>query len=216
MWRIAVQGLSCIVGNETNNEKKDQVMSSSRISRRAMTIGIAAIPACLGLAAQASGEPKKAMAAAPSGAHGLSHTAEVIHQEISINARRERVYKALTDTEQFRRVMLLGQAKELVTAPGAPPASISPTVGGTFTLFGGIITGQQLVLKPHESIVQAWHDSAWKSNEFSIASFALLEDGQRTKLMFDHRGFPDGAGPHLAPGWYLNYWDPLAKFLADA
>ncbi|SRR5258708_26530569 len=191
-------------------------MNSSRISRRTLTIGIAAIPACLGLAAEASGEAKKTMALAPTGGHGLSHTAEAIHQEISINARRERVYKALTDTEQFRQVMLLGPAKEFVTVPGAPPASISPTVGGAFTLFGGIITGLQLVLKPNESIMQAWHDGAWKANESSIASFVLLEDGQRTKLMFDHRGFPDGNGAHLAPGWYLNYWDPLAKFLAAA
>jgi activator of HSP90 ATPase len=181
-----------------------------------MTIGIAAVPACFGLAAQASGEPNKKNAGAPSGAHGLLHTAEAIHQEISIDAPRERVYRALTDTEQFRQVMLLGPAKQLVAAPGAPPASISQTVGGTFTLFAGIITGQQLVLHPNQSIVQAWHDSAWKANEFSIASFVLLEDGQRTKLMFDHRGFPDGAGAHLAPGWYLNYWDPLAKFLAAA
>jgi activator of HSP90 ATPase len=189
-------------------------MQSNRISRRAMTIGIATIPACLGLAAQASAEPKKTIIAAPVGGHGLSHTAESIQQEVFINARRERVYKALTDTQQFRQVMLLGPAKELVTAAGAPPASISSTVGGTFTLFGGVICGQQLLLKPNESIVQAWHDSAWKANEFSIASFVLLEDGQRTKLVFDHRGFPDGAGAHLAPGWYLNYWDPLAKFLA--
>jgi activator of HSP90 ATPase len=189
-------------------------MYSSRISRRSLAIGIAAIPACL--AARAAGESKKTAAAAPSGKHGLSHTAESIHQEISINARRERVYRALTDTEQFRQVMLLGPAKGAVTAPGAPPASISPTVGGTFTLFGGIITGLQLVLNSNQSIVQAWHDSAWKAHEFSIASFVLLEDGEKTKLMFDHRGFPDGDGAHLAPGWYLNYWDPLAKFLAAA
>jgi activator of HSP90 ATPase len=191
-------------------------MISNHISRRAMTIGIAAVPACLGLAARASGQSKSATAAAPSAGHGLSRTAEAIHQEVSINARRDRVYRALTETEQFRQVMLLGPAKQLVTAPGAPPASISQTVGGAFTLFGGIITGQQLALRSNESIVQAWHDSGWKSDEFSLASFVLLEDGQRTKLMFDHRGFPDGAGAHLAPGWYLNYWDPLAKFLAAA
>ena len=191
-------------------------MNSTMISRRTLTVGIAAIPACLGLAAQASGETKETMAPAPSGAHGLSHAAEAIHQEIFINARRERVYKALTDTDQFRQVMLLGPAKQFVIAPGAPPASISGIEGGAFTLFGGIITGQQLVLKPNELIVQAWHDRAWKAGESSIASFTLLEDGQKTKLMFDHRGFPDGAGAHLAPGWYLNYWDPLGKFLAAA
>ena len=191
-------------------------MYPSRISRRSLTIGIAAIPAGLGLAARASGESKKTAAAAPPGARGLSHSAESIHQEISFNARRERVYRALTDTEQFRQVMLLGPAKGAVTAPGAPPASISPTVGGTFTLFGGIITGLQLVLNPNQSIVQAWHDSAWKPHEFSIASFVLLEDGEKTKLVFDHRGFPNGDGAHLAPGWYLNYWDPLVKFLAAA
>jgi activator of HSP90 ATPase len=189
-------------------------MNSSRISRRSMSIGIAAIPACFGLTARA--EPKKTTAAAPSVAHGLSHTAEAIHQEISIDAPRERVYRALTDTEQFHQVMLLGPAKALLAAPGAPPASISQVIGGAFTLFGGIITGLQLVLQANQSIVQAWHDSAWQPNDFSIARFVLLEDGARTKLIFDHRGFPDGAGPHLAAGWYLNYWDPLAKFLAGS
>jgi hypothetical protein len=31
--------------------------------------------------------------------------------------------------------------------------------------------------------------------------------------VFDHMGFPKGAGKELASGWQEHYWDPLVKFL---
>ncbi len=87
-------------------------------------------------------------------------------------------------------------------------------MGGAFTLFGGYITGVQIELARDERIVQAWHEKAWGAGEFSIARFQLRDEGAGTRLVFDHRGFPQGAGPHLAVGWYGNYWDPLKAFLA--
>jgi Activator of Hsp90 ATPase homolog 1-like protein len=55
--------------------------------------------------------------------------------------------------------------------------------------------------------------ASWKPGDYSIARFALADDGPGTKLVFDHRGFPEGAGAHLAEGWHMNYWEPLAKYL---
>jgi hypothetical protein len=50
--------------------------------------------------------------------------------------------------------------------------------------------------------------------QYSIAAFSLTAEGANTKLSFEHRGFPDGTGPSLAKGWYVHYWEPLAKCLA--
>ena len=41
---------------------------------------------------------------------GLSHGAESIHQEVVFHAKRKRVYEALTDAQQFDKVMRLGEA----------------------------------------------------------------------------------------------------------
>jgi hypothetical protein len=35
-----------------------------------------------------------------------------------------------------------------------------------------------------------------------------------TKLILDHKGFPEGDFAHLDPGWHMQYWEPLAKYLA--
>ena len=47
----------------------------------------------------------------------------------------------------------------------------------------------------------------------SLATFELKAQGSETKLVFDHKGFPSGEAAHLAEGWRINYWEPLAKFL---
>jgi hypothetical protein len=41
----------------------------------------------------------------------------------------------------------------------------------------------------------------------------LSERQGATSLAFDHIGFPDDAAAHLADGWHVNYWEPMAKVL---
>ena len=94
------------------------------------------------------------------------------------------------------------------------PAEISREVGGGFALFGGYITGRHIELVPNERIVQAWRVGSWDPGVYSIAKFELAEQGSGTKIVFDHTGFPKGAGEHLAAGWKAHYWEPLAKLLA--
>jgi activator of HSP90 ATPase len=138
--------------------------------------------------------------------------AEFIHQEPVFKASRQRVYDALTDTKQFDQVSHLSAAMKSM-ALGAKPTEISREPGGAFALFGGYVTGRQIELVPNERIVQVWRAGSWDPGMYSIAKFALVEQGAGTKILFDHTGFPKGLGEHLAGGWKMNYWEPLEKFL---
>ena len=146
----------------------------------------------------------------------LSHSCESIHQEIIFKASRKRIYDALTDAKQFEQVVHLSDAMKTRMRPNAPPTRISTEPGGTFSTFGGLIVGMQIELVPDERIVQAWRPAYWKPSVYSLVSFALAADtGSSTKLTLDHRGFPDGDGQSLLDGWNKNYWEPLARFLAQ-
>lgn len=138
--------------------------------------------------------------------NGLSHSAEAIHQEVLIKASRGRIYRALTDAKQF------GEVTEL--SYHAASTEISAEVGGAFSLFGGLITGRHIEMLPGERLVQAWREKPWEPGVYSIVTFQLKDAGSGTKVVFDHRGFPQGKGEHLATGWNSHYWEPLQKYLA--
>ena len=144
---------------------------------------------------------------------GISRTAESIHQEPIFKANPRRVYEALTDAKQFDRVTQLSAAMQSGMALGSKPTQISREAGGPFTLFGGHIVGRHIELVPNERIVQAWRVADWNPGVYSIVKFDLTEQGSGTKLIFDHTGFPEGKGQHLAEGWKANYWEPLGKHL---
>ena len=192
-------------------------MRSTDISRRTLTIGLAMLPAGLAAPAESgaaaeSAAPAKQTAAA---ADGLSHASEAIRQEVTLDASPQRVYEALTTAKHFDMITPLSDGAALLAAAGAKPTAISPEVGGSFTLFGGYVTGRHLEMLPNERLIQAWRAGSWKAGEFSIAAFNLTAEGGKTKLKFEHRGFPNGNGTSLARGWHSHYWEPLAKFLAQ-
>jgi activator of HSP90 ATPase len=143
----------------------------------------------------------------------ISHTAESIHQEPVFKANRKRVYEALTDSKQFDKVIQLSGVVQTMHL-GDKPAEISHEVGGAFTLFGGYITGRQVELVPNKRVVQAWRTGGWAPGVYSIARFELVEQDSRTKIIFDHTGFPKGEAEVLASGWKAHYWEPIDKLLA--
>lgn len=145
--------------------------------------------------------------------NGLSHNAEVIHQETVFKASRQRLYDALLDAKQFQQVELLSGAMK-GTDLNAKPAKINPEPGGAFSIFGDYIIGWQLELVPNQRIVQAWRETSWDPGIYSVVRFQLNPQGSGTNLVFDHTGFPTGNGEHLAIGWKAHYWEPLAKFLS--
>jgi activator of HSP90 ATPase len=137
--------------------------------------------------------------------NGLSHNCECIHQEVVIRASSDRIYRALTDAKQFTRVTELSYHDT--------STDISPEVGGAFSIFGGLITGRNIEMVPNELLVQAWREKPWTAGVYSIVRFKLQDAESGTKIIFDHTGFPQGAGEHLASGWRSHYWEPLQKYL---
>jgi uncharacterized protein YndB with AHSA1/START domain len=138
--------------------------------------------------------------------NGISRACECIHQEVVIKASRARIFRALTDTKQFKDVTEL-------SLPGAS-TDISPEAGGAFSIFGGVIVGRHIEMVPNERLVQAWRETSWDPGIYSIVRFELKDETPGTKLTFDHTGFPKGAADHLAVGWKSHYWEPLQKYLA--
>ena len=132
---------------------------------------------------------------------GLEGLLTYLHQEIDIKASQQRIYDALLDSKQF-------------AAFTGMPAEINREPGGTFSVFGGLITGRNVELVPKERIVQAWRPADWEAGVYTLVKFDLKEWGPQTKVILDHTGFPEGNFRHLDSGWYLRYWEPLRKFLA--
>ena len=146
---------------------------------------------------------------------GISYNNAAIHQEISLLAAPDRVYRILT-TAEFDRVVQRSAAMTGAMGPvrDATPSMIDPQEGGAFSFFGGYVTGRNIALVPGALLVQAWRAGSWDPGIFSIARFSLIAQGADTRLVFDHSGFPSAAASHLAKGWYDNYWTPMAKVLA--
>jgi uncharacterized protein YndB with AHSA1/START domain len=135
--------------------------------------------------------------------------------EVYLDAPPERVYDALTDGKQFQQVVLLSGAVQSGMVKAAQPAHFASKVGSAFAIFGGFVTGRQIELVDDVRIDQAWRPGDWPAGVYSIARFDLQKQGSGTLLVFDHTGFPAGAGEHLE-GWKMNHWQPLAKFLESA
>jgi uncharacterized protein YndB with AHSA1/START domain len=193
-------------------------MTNKTFSRRDTVTGLAAVPMSFGLAACIGPRHAQAgsVAATPApraGGNGVARGAETIHQEVSFKAAPARVYAVLVDPAQFDRVTQLSNATRPLPA-GSPPTQISPDVGGAFVLFGGYVTGRHLELVPGQRLVQAWRAAGWAAGAYSIVEFQFAAEGEGTRMVFDHAGFPDGAGEGLARGWYEHYWDPLRQILA--
>jgi uncharacterized protein YndB with AHSA1/START domain len=190
-------------------------MLTDHFTRRNLVIGLAAIPSAFAITAAAVRAADIPAAANPAADEEISRTALAIHQEVLLPASRPRVYRTLTDSRAFDRVVRLSDAMTSGMIPAsARPSQISPRVGGAFSLFGGYVTGLQVDLLRDQRIVQVWRAGSWHPGDYSIASFLLTDEGSETRLMFDHRGFPAGEAVHLAAGWHVNYWEPLAKVLA--
>src|SRR5579872_1103150 len=144
----------------------------------------------------------------------ISRNAESIHQEPVFEASCARVYQALTDHNQFGKIVQLSGAMKAGELPADKPAQIDPRAGGAFSLFGGLISGRTIELVPNQRIVQAWRAGSWTAGAYSIVRFELVQIGSKTKIVFDHAGFPQGQADHLLAGWNLNYWEPMKKYFA--
>jgi activator of HSP90 ATPase len=119
-----------------------------------------------------------------------------IKQERLLAATPEKIYGALTDGTKFSALT------------GGAPAQIDAQ---TFSCFGGMIHGRHVELVENERIVQAWRAKTWEPGLYSIVRFTLEPHGKKTRVMLEHRGYPEDQREHLEIGWEANYWAGLEK-----
>ncbi len=119
-----------------------------------------------------------------------------IHQEISVPATPAQLFSFLTTGPLFSEV-------------SGAPATIDDAAGGAFSLFGGMIEGRSVEVVPDQRVVQAWRPKNWEPGVFSLVRFELRADGDKTTVVLDHTGFPEGQDKHLGEGWHANYWTKL-------
>jgi activator of HSP90 ATPase len=180
--------------------------------RRSLALKLAGLPVAWVALRSAAAETQTT--AAPVEEYGVTHSAAAIRQLNEVVAPLSEVYAVLTDAGQFDQMMRYAAARRMAEGPHALPTLISTEPGGSFSLFGGYITGRQIELKPNERIVQAWRAASWAEGAYSIVTMNFSSANGTTGIALDHRGFPDEQAPHLAKGWQLNYWQPLARYFA--
>jgi activator of HSP90 ATPase len=180
--------------------------SASIPARRRVLAGIAASLAAVPLThlhAQQSAPQQPEMAQKPPTSANAARTS--IHYEIDFVASPQRFYQTIVDQKQFAAFTGLA-------------ATIDPTPGGAFSMFGGMIVGRNIELVPDDHpnprIVQAWRPTHWDPGIYSIVHFEFKPRAAETALIFDHTGFPAGEYDHLDFGWHSHYWDPLKKLFA--
>lgn len=88
-------------------------------------------------------------------------------------------------------------------------AKLSAVVGGTSTMFDGLIAAMNVEMIEGKRLVQAWRPGNWDEGVYSIARFDFAPDAGGTAITLTHTGYPDDAEKHLQAGWIERYWTPL-------
>ena len=127
--------------------------------------------------------------------------ATTIHQEVTIKATPQRIYRALMTSKQH----------EAFTANGK--ARVSGKEDGAFSAHGGYVSGRNIELRPGRRIVQAWRVKGMPESVYSIVRFELKKVRGGTRLIFDQTGLPPEHVGHLSRGWKARYWKPLKAYL---
>src|SRR5207248_7484156 len=131
-------------------EWRRDLMISNSSTRRDFSLRLISLFSALGIAGTDLGFSGSADQRRVAGDERISRTSESIHQENVFTASRKQVYEALTDAKQVTKVTAFS------SVPKAPPAEISPDIGGSFSCFGGHIVGRHVELVLDERIVQPW------------------------------------------------------------
>ncbi len=182
-------------------------MSAMTFTRREISVCAGSALALVGAAGPARAQQQTEASAE------ITHGHAAIHDEVDFATNAASLFRALTVTEEFDKVVRLSAAmnSDMNKMLGTAPTEIDARAGGAFLLFGGYISGFTLELIPAARIVQAWRAGSWDPGSWSIVKFVLLQKGAGCRLIFDHAGFPDDDAAVLAKGWHANYWEPLAK-----
>jgi activator of HSP90 ATPase len=103
-------------------------------------------------------------------------------------------------------------SKKHAAAIGAE-ASIQNKVGGTFSVWDGMLEGKNLLLIKDKMIVQTWRSTAWdKTDEDSILTFRIEEVKGGARMEMVHAFVPDHDYEGIKEGWPTYYWKPWKAY----
>jgi len=125
---------------------------------------------------------------------------KTIEQSVTFPVSAETLYQLYMDRGLHAKVT------------GAPVTMI-PEAGGSFTAYGGALSGRNLELVPSRMIVQAWRASAFTENELdSVLVLTFRDVAGGAELTMTHAGVPDHCAEMIAKGWQAHYWEKWQKY----
>ena len=125
----------------------------------------------------------------------------VIKQSVRFSASPKELYSMYTDSKKHS------------AATGAK-ATVSGRAGAKFTAFGGMITGQNLMVVPGRMIVQRWRSKHFhKTDPDSILILRFAGTGRDGRIDLVHVNVPDQDFVGVRKGWPKHYWGPWKKYL---
>lgn len=122
------------------------------------------------------------------------------HQIISFNATPHELYEMLMDE---------GKHGDFTGSD----AKISRKGGGTFSVWGGELSGTNIELIPDKKIVQSWRSSDWPKGHVSTITFRFTKTKDGSELEFTQIGIPEEFYEDIKQGWEDYYWEPMKKYL---
>lgn len=91
-------------------------------------------------------------------------------------------------------------------------AEIRPEVGSSFSLFGGLISGEIVALEKDAKIVQKWRINSWPAGVVSTATITLVENSSgETKLKLEQVGIPEDQIVATEEGWKHRFFEAIKK-----
>lgn len=129
--------------------------------------------------------------------------ANMIHQKVTFSVSPRELFNIYLDSKKH------GAAID-------DKATISRKVGGTFTAFGGMLRGRNLMIVPNRMIVQAWRAKSWKkSDPDSILILLFHKAGRGGQIELIHVGMPQYDYLPIKKGWTKYYWAPWKTYLKN-
>jgi activator of HSP90 ATPase len=111
-----------------------------------------------------------------------------------LNAEPKDIYNAITNKEMLE--MWTGESAEMEL-----------TVGTSFSLWGGSITGINLEFEENKKIVQKWFFG--EDEEESIVTMKLHPHKKGTSLELIHTNIPEEAFENISDGWDEDYFGAM-------
>jgi uncharacterized protein YndB with AHSA1/START domain len=125
---------------------------------------------------------------------------KTIKQRVTFQTPPDAIYQILADAGTH--TLVIGK-----------PATISPQVGGPFSIGDDDVTGINVDLVPGRRIVRAWRHRRFGEGIFSMAAVTLTPTPSGgTALVLTHRGVPKDLIPETEQMWRDEYWAPMKAY----